>query len=577
MFDAKRDNNQVTTLIGVSSVDGITPVTVYVDPVTHRVLVQSAGGASIAIGSTVTSGTNGSILFVAAGALAQDNNNFYIQDSNTGLATNTVVAVSFGTSGDFSSTDTLNIYAQMDAYLPNSAITNSVTGIATDGATPGYTASSSRGTGPVPVQLQSGDLAGGFSAWGAQGASSPTYANLGGMFGFASGVSTNNLGGELRWYTKADGGALAQRMIMTNQGWIGLGNVDNTTINALYTVEVDAIGATVPTTAQGLLLQNITAAANGAQQFTPALSFSSNGWGTTGGTSQTIIWKNYATTTQSTVPTGTIIWAESVAGAGFTTRMSLTTAGLLTITGSITASGGTSIITANRTAIAVTSSDGFVASNTTASTVGTPVQMSSRSRWSGTAWNTTAVASQTVDFIAETLPSSGATISAAWNLSAQINGGGYTQVFSVSSAGAVTALSFNGVALTTGGSGSNFLNDQGNYVAVSGGTTWNVVTTTSQAIAVNNGYISNNASLVTMTLPATAAVGTIVEVTGLGAGGWKIAQNALQSINFGSKTTTVGTGGSLASFNQFDSIKLVCVVANTTWNVLSSQGNITIV
>ncbi len=42
-MDAKRDDNQVTTLIGVSNADGTTPVTLYVDPVTHRLLVSVSG------------------------------------------------------------------------------------------------------------------------------------------------------------------------------------------------------------------------------------------------------------------------------------------------------------------------------------------------------------------------------------------------------------------------------------------------------------------------------------------------------------------------------------------------------
>ena len=44
MAEAKRDNNMITTLIGVSSADGITPVTIYVDPITHRVLTSAAAG-----------------------------------------------------------------------------------------------------------------------------------------------------------------------------------------------------------------------------------------------------------------------------------------------------------------------------------------------------------------------------------------------------------------------------------------------------------------------------------------------------------------------------------------------------
>ncbi len=103
-----------------------------------------------------------------------------------------------------------------------------------------------------------------------------------------------------------------------------------------------------------------------------------------------------------------------------------------------------------------------------------------------------------------------------------------------------------------------------------------VVTGTSQAAAVNNSYIANNASLVTVTLPATAAVGSVVNVGGLGAGGWLLAQNAGQTIHFGNATTTTGTGGSIASQNQYDNITVQCVVANTTFVVQASQGNLTV-
>ena len=54
MVEAKRDKNSVPTLIGVSSVDGITPVTIYVDPVTHRVLTSTIGSAHNFLSSTHT-------------------------------------------------------------------------------------------------------------------------------------------------------------------------------------------------------------------------------------------------------------------------------------------------------------------------------------------------------------------------------------------------------------------------------------------------------------------------------------------------------------------------------------------
>mgnify|MGYP001569726011 CR=1 FL=1 len=43
MADAKRDANYITTLLGVSNVDGTTPVVLWADPTTHRLLVSLAG------------------------------------------------------------------------------------------------------------------------------------------------------------------------------------------------------------------------------------------------------------------------------------------------------------------------------------------------------------------------------------------------------------------------------------------------------------------------------------------------------------------------------------------------------
>jgi hypothetical protein len=102
-----------------------------------------------------------------------------------------------------------------------------------------------------------------------------------------------------------------------------------------------------------------------------------------------------------------------------------------------------------------------------------------------------------------------------------------------------------------------------------------VVTTTTQTMTANHGYVANNAGLVTLTLPTTAALGSVSQVIGEGAGGWTIAQNSGQSIIFNSNTTTVGAGGSLSSTVQTDSVSLVCIVANTTFQVTASQGTLT--
>ncbi len=106
---------------------------------------------------------------------------------------------------------------------------------------------------------------------------------------------------------------------------------------------------------------------------------------------------------------------------------------------------------------------------------------------------------------------------------------------------------------------------------------WTDVTGTSVALVANSAYILDNAGLVTATLPATAAVGNTFTIVGKGTGGWKVAQNASQLIHFGTSTTTTGTGGSLASTQTFDCVKLVCTVTNTTFTVYDCIGNITVV
>lgn len=136
-----------------------------------------------------------------------------------------------------------------------------------------------------------------------------------------------------------------------------------------------------------------------------------------------------------------------------------------------------------------------------------------------------------------------------------------------------SVISTDGSISVTGGAGTLDLE----VGSVPGTMIWSEVTGTTQAMAVNNGYILNNGALVTATLPDTAAVGSVVRVAGKGAGGWKIAQNAGETINFGTTPTTTGAGGSLASTDDNDCVELVCITADTDWVVLSSIGNITIV
>ena len=106
--------------------------------------------------------------------------------------------------------------------------------------------------------------------------------------------------------------------------------------------------------------------------------------------------------------------------------------------------------------------------------------------------------------------------------------------------------------------------------------TWSVITADQTAV-INKGYFANKGTLLTLTLPTTAAVGSVIRVSGMNAGLWKIAQNASEVIHFGKTDTTVGTGGYIESTLARDAVELICCVADTEWNVVSSVGNITIV
>lgn len=101
----------------------------------------------------------------------------------------------------------------------------------------------------------------------------------------------------------------------------------------------------------------------------------------------------------------------------------------------------------NTQAVAATSTDGIVLATTATATAGAQ-KWSPRLRWSGSGWKTNATAAaQVVDWIAELQPVQGTTApTGKWALSGQVNGGAYTEAFSVDLLGNITTG--NGVATT---------------------------------------------------------------------------------------------------------------------------------
>lgn len=115
-----------------------------------------------------------------------------------------------------------------------------------------------------------------------------------------------------------------------------------------------------------------------------------------------------------------------------------------------------------------------------------------------------------------------------------------------------------------------------NLEVSSGGFTWTDVTGTSDTMVAQNGYVANNAGLVTLTLPASSTIGDTFKVITKGAGLVRIAQNASQSIQFAGSTTTTGAGGSLTATAVGDTLEIIST-ADDEFYVVSSIGSWTVV
>ncbi len=136
-------------------------------------------------------------------------------------------------------------------------------------------------------------------------------------------------------------------------------------------------------------------------------------------------------------------------------------------------------------------------------------------------------------------------------------------------------------ATLTAGAGIAISNASGavTIAATGAGFVWNTVSGTTQALAPENGYISTGTALTTYTLPATAAVGDeyFILSSSTNTSFSAVAQNAGQTIQIGNQKTTAGTGGSLTGTAVGDTLHLICVVANTGFQVVNMMGNFTVV
>lgn len=170
------------------------------------------------------------------------------------------------------------------------------------------------------------------------------------------------------------------------------------------------------------------------------------------------------------------------------------------------------------------------------------------------------------------------TINSSGQLGSQaIPGGGGISTLdgdSGSATGATVTIA-GGAGISTSASGSTVT------ITATGSSafTWSEITASTVSMLVNNGYILNNAGGVTATLPVTAAVGTTMRIAGKGSGGWTLAQNTGQSIQFESQVTTVSSGTitpETLPADQYAALELLCITADTVFEVISCVGNFTV-
>ena len=152
-----------------------------------------------------------------------------------------------------------------------------------------------------------------------------------------SGTVTNDLSTGVAGGQSVVGGTNANdslTLVSNNSGTPGniyFGSAHQAWYNAnqtFFQIESPNQGATAATTS-GIFMQNATAATASIQQSSPSIVLEGQGWGTTAGTSQYADWQLYNLPVAGTVPSTNLLFQSNVNTTAFTTRMTLTSAGVL--------------------------------------------------------------------------------------------------------------------------------------------------------------------------------------------------------------------------------------------------------
>lgn len=84
MANAAKDENAVSTLTAVSLVDGVTPIRLYADPVTHRLQVTVLSTVTVLAATGAVDGLNASFTFTQLPSYIISDHAQYMQTNSTG-------------------------------------------------------------------------------------------------------------------------------------------------------------------------------------------------------------------------------------------------------------------------------------------------------------------------------------------------------------------------------------------------------------------------------------------------------------------------------------------------------------
>lgn len=170
-----------------------------------------------------------------------------------------------------------------------------------------------------------------------------------------------------------------------------------------------------------------------------------------------------------------------------------------------------------------------------------------------------------------------AAVVAAGTTPAAFAGAGSTLTLNLQKSQALAAADATKIGLANFSSADFAVDANGFVTIISGGFQWTDVTTSTQTLAAENGYVTDRGGGVTYTLPASGILGDTIKIVGK-AGLATITPNANQQIVIAAANGTVGVTGTAVATNAGDCAELICITAgaNCVFRFANFVGNWTL-